>query len=234
MAIYSCAHYNYNEHYSTSSFSDLADGILLHWRLTSRAEHFWLRRLTDDDSPRGPTHQLPRNPAYHCWLRIHRDLLSRLLGMAQPYPGYDCKQVYNCCQPYPGYDRCLRSNTSQYIYIYTFAWRCRLHVSDFCQSPRELHTSRIVFAVASDKRTSMTILFTYVKNKHCSSTQSSYMLWRIMSSGMLRLVSLVRTDVSEELSTTFIRVTRIGELWTTLPVTSNRRTLRRNTNAPFR
>jgi hypothetical protein len=49
------------------------------------------------------------------------------------------------------------------------------------------------------------------------------------SPGMLGLVALVRTDVSEELSAYFIRVTRIGELETTLGVTSNRRTLRRNT-----
>jgi hypothetical protein len=48
------------------------------------------------------------------------------------------------------------------------------------------------------------------------------------SSGMLRRVALVRTDVSEELSTSFIRVTRIGELGTTLAVTSNRRKMRRN------
>jgi hypothetical protein len=41
---------------------------------------------------------------------------------------------------------------------------------------------------------------------------------------MLRRVALVRTDVSEELSAFFIRVTRIGEL-RTLAVTSNRRTL---------
>jgi hypothetical protein len=34
----------------------------------------------------------------------------------------------------------------------------------------------------------------------------------MVSSGMLRLVDLVRTDVSEELSASFIRVTRIGEL----------------------
>jgi hypothetical protein len=34
------------------------------------------------------------------------------------------------------------------------------------------------------------------------------------SSGMLRRVTLVRTDVSEELSASFIRVTRIGELGT--------------------
>jgi hypothetical protein len=42
------------------------------------------------------------------------------------------------------------------------------------------------------------------------------------SSGMLRRVALVITDVSEELSASFIRVTRIGELGT-LAVTSNRR-----------
>jgi hypothetical protein len=42
------------------------------------------------------------------------------------------------------------------------------------------------------------------------------------SSGMLRQVALVRTDVSEKLSASFIRVTRIGELGTTLAVTSNR------------
>jgi hypothetical protein len=45
---------------------------------------------------------------------------------------------------------------------------------------------------------------------------------------MLRRVAFVRTDISEELSASFIRVTRIGELGTTLAVTSNRRTLRRN------
>jgi hypothetical protein len=49
----------------------------------------------------------------------------------------------------------------------------------------------------------------------------------MVSFRMLRRVTLVRTDVSEELSVSFIRVTRIGELGTTLAVTSNRRTLRR-------
>jgi hypothetical protein len=45
------------------------------------------------------------------------------------------------------------------------------------------------------------------------------------SFGMLRCVALIRTDVSEELSTSFIMVTIIGELRTTLAVTSNRRRL---------
>jgi hypothetical protein len=38
---------------------------------------------------------------------------------------------------------------------------------------------------------------------------------------MLRLVDLVRTNVSEEANATIIRLTRIGELGTTLAVTSN-------------
>jgi hypothetical protein len=49
----------------------------------------------------------------------------------------------------------------------------------------------------------------------------------MVSSGMLRRVTLVRTDVSEELSASFIRVTRVGELGTTLAVTSILRSVRR-------
>jgi hypothetical protein len=41
---------------------------------------------------------------------------------------------------------------------------------------------------------------------------------------MLRYMALVRTDVSEELRASIIRVTSIDELGTTLAVTSNRRT----------
>jgi hypothetical protein len=40
-------------------------------------------------------------------------------------------------------------------------------------------------------------------------------------------VALVRTDVSEERIASIIRMTRIGELRTTLAVTSNRSTLQR-------
>jgi hypothetical protein len=47
------------------------------------------------------------------------------------------------------------------------------------------------------------------------------------SSRMLCRVALVRNEVSEELSASFIRVTRIGELGM-LAVTSNRRTQKRS------
>jgi hypothetical protein len=54
-------------------------------------------------------------------------------------------------------------------------------------------------------------------------TGTALLFEKLCSSGMLRRVALVRTDVSEELSASFIRVTRIGELGTTLAATSNRR-----------
>jgi hypothetical protein len=57
------------------------------------------------------------------------------------------------------------------------------------------------------------LLYSY----HCS--KALLKRWRMPSSGMLRRVALVRTDVSEEFSaTSIIRVTRIGELGTTLAV----------------
>jgi hypothetical protein len=43
----------------------------------------------------------------------------------------------------------------------------------------------------------------------------------MVSSGMLHRVDLVTTDVSEELRASFIRVTRIGELGTTLALCSS-------------
>jgi hypothetical protein len=50
----------------------------------------------------------------------------------------------------------------------------------------------------------------------------------MLSSGILRRVAIVRTDVSVEHIASIITVLKIGELETTLAVTSNRRTLQRN------
>jgi hypothetical protein len=44
----------------------------------------------------------------------------------------------------------------------------------------------------------------------------------MVSSVMLRRMALVRTDVSEELSASIIRVTRIGELGTALALATRR------------
>jgi hypothetical protein len=52
----------------------------------------------------------------------------------------------------------------------------------------------------------------------------------MVSSGMLRHVALVRIHVSEELSTSFISVTGIGELGRMLALISNRSKLRRSTS----
>jgi hypothetical protein len=48
---------------------------------------------------------------------------------------------------------------------------------------------------------------------------------RMASSGMLRPVALVRTDVLEELSASIMRVTRMGEMGM-LAIISNRRKVR--------
>jgi hypothetical protein len=56
---------------------------------------------------------------------------------------------------------------------------------------------------------------------------------KMASSEMLRRVALVRTDVSEELSASFIRVTRICELGTKLAVTNNHVTSQRVSVASY-
>jgi hypothetical protein len=62
-------------------------------------------------------------------------------------------------------------------------------------------------------------------NHHYVANGNLRLSGRMVSSVMLHRVALVRTDVSEERSASFIRVTRIGELGTALAVTSNIRTL---------
>jgi hypothetical protein len=52
------------------------------------------------------------------------------------------------------------------------------------------------------------------------------------SSGLLRRVALVRTEVSGERIASIVRATRIGELGKTLAITINRNTLRRKKVVP--
>jgi hypothetical protein len=54
-------------------------------------------------------------------------------------------------------------------------------------------------------------------------TQSNIMTMKNLSFGILRRVALVRTDVSEELSASFIKVATIDELGTTLAIISSQR-----------
>jgi hypothetical protein len=62
-----------------------------------------------------------------------------------------------------------------------------------------------------------------ITRRHLQEDSNHQSYWRMASSGVLGRVALVRTDLSEELTASFIRVTRIGELGTTLSVTSNLR-----------
>jgi hypothetical protein len=67
--------------------------------------------------------------------------------------------------------------------------------------------------------TSVPLLSTVAAVLQCTVLVDQRFSRRMVSSGMSRRVALVRTDVSEELSASFIRATRIGKLGTTLAVT---------------
>jgi hypothetical protein len=71
-------------------------------------------------------------------------------------------------------------------------------------------------------RSSCSSLLTRATRRHIPEDEVFQLLnyMKMVSSGMLRRVALVRTDVSEEPSVSFIRVTRIGELGTTQAPTS--------------
>jgi hypothetical protein len=79
------------------------------------------------------------------------------------------------------------------------------------------------------KTTLVRILFVHVLFSLLNYLSGKEYSCRMVSSGLLHRVALVRTDVSEEHGASFIRVTKIGELGTTQAATSNRRTLWRNT-----
>jgi hypothetical protein len=79
----------------------------------------------------------------------------------------------------------------------------------------------IVITIKTSWNTNDYLLLTYYTK--------SIIKTKMPSSGMLRRVTLIGNDVSDERVASIINVTRIGELGTTLAVTSARCTLRRNT-----
>jgi hypothetical protein len=81
----------------------------------------------------------------------------------------------------------------------------------------------LCFPVGLSRAVSGAVVYTRMRPREQTADEPH--IRRMPSSGMLRRVALVRTDILEELCASIIRVTRIGELGTTLAVTSNRRTL---------
>jgi hypothetical protein len=86
--------------------------------------------------------------------------------------------------------------------IRTAARRCY----DTERSPRAKNTGRV-------KGLSLTDCKLLNAQEHVTSEAFTTVNMKNVFSGMLRCVALVRTDVSEELSASFIRVTRLGELF---------------------
>jgi hypothetical protein len=68
----------------------------------------------------------------------------------------------------------------------------------------------------------------------CTSSFNIKTPWRMPSSGMLRRVALLRTDISEDRCASVIMVTRIGELGIMLAVASNWHTLWRTIRSVHR
>jgi hypothetical protein len=102
---------------------------------------------------------------------------------------------------------------------YSISWQ-PVSAASYCLSPwrwrryitlkhRFLHEPH---SVTSQKTTSSD----FVLLRHMKAGPDIIKSWRVVSSGMLRHAALVRTDISEEPSASFIRVTRIGELGRTL------------------
>jgi hypothetical protein len=92
-----------------------------------------------------------------------------------------------------------------------------------CKQGRLFHEARVFFDKGRQIKEAENYLDEFkkaIKNEseqmfHYGQLKSGELVRRMASSGMLRRVALVRTDVSEELSASFITVTRIDELGTT-------------------
>jgi hypothetical protein len=144
------------------------------------------------------------------WCYIDRVSQITDTGMTEVLLNYGCGRSYTARN-----DRC--ENMSHYRERLIFRHRVL-----FCRAvPTEIVVKNIHTLIDSPRPLVRVpiILVTYVFYRSQNGS-----LKHTDDTGMLRRVALGGTDVSEEPSA-FIRVTRIGELGTTLGATSNRRTL---------
>jgi hypothetical protein len=111
---------------------------------------------------------------------------------------------------------CLYSDATQRPSTHSIATIYELLDVLFCK-PFLLHQSKVPNYIFTELLVSIWLVHILVGERYCVIIE----LLRMASCGMLRSVALVRTDVSKEPSASLIRVTRIGELGTTLAVTSN-------------
>jgi hypothetical protein len=104
-----------------------------------------------------------------------------------------------------------------------YYFNCRTNISLYRGSVWFLWGTVGIIYVEQGTRPSLDCILTIIQHFNNST------LWRIPSYGMWRHVALVRVDVSDVRVVSIIRMKGIRIFWT-LAVTSNRRTLRRNTS----
>jgi hypothetical protein len=99
------------------------------------------------------------------------------------------------------------------------------HYRDICTRKHTYTVVKLMWEpyVSSHITHKVCLWVSYVSREvHCNYSYKEHQGCRMVSSGLLRRMALVRTDVSEEPGASFIRVTKIGELGTTQAATSNR------------